>query len=186
MPPTKKTWKTCSRGHRFQKSSDCPVCPICWSGYYRTRVQSDFPEKISAPALRALLNAKITKLSQLTKYTEKEISELHGMGPKALHMLKDSLMAMKKSFKKALLDSKGSTTVRHKDGTPWAIGKSVNGKPEGYWEWFRKDGVKMRSGHFKKGVQTGEWTTYDKQGKIYKVTQIKSKTTSSSYGNSKN
>jgi hypothetical protein len=28
----------------------------------------------------------------------------------------------------------------------------------------------MRSGHFDKGRQTGEWTTYDKNGAVYKVT----------------
>jgi antitoxin component YwqK of YwqJK toxin-antitoxin module len=50
----------------------------------------------------------------------------------------------------------------------------VEGVPVGYWEWFRLDGTKMRSGHFEKGEQTGEWTTYDKKGQIYKVTQMKS------------
>lgn len=49
----------------------------------------------------------------------------------------------------------------------------VNGACDGYWEWFRKDGTKMRSGHFKKGKQAGEWTTYDKKGEIYKTTSIK-------------
>ena len=29
----------------------------------------------------------------------------------------------------------------------------------GYWEWFRKDGIKMRSGYFEEGEQVGEWTT---------------------------
>jgi len=43
----------------------------------------------------------------------------------------------------------------------------------GYWEWFRKDGVIMRSGKFDNGKQIGEWTTYDKQGKVYKVTNMK-------------
>ena len=37
------------------------------------------------------------------------------------------------------------------------------------------DGTKMRSGHFEDGVQTGEWTTYDKKGQVYKVTQMKPK-----------
>ena len=63
----------------------------------------------------------------------------------------------------------------HKDGTVWAKGKMVNGKCAGYWEWFRKDGVKLRSGCFEKGEQTGEWTTYDKNGSVYKVTTIKPK-----------
>ncbi len=63
--------------------------------------------------------------------------------------------------------------VYHKDGGVWAKGEMINGKCEGYWEWFRKDGTKMRSGHFKKGKQIGEWITYDKTGKIHKVTIIK-------------
>jgi antitoxin component YwqK of YwqJK toxin-antitoxin module len=31
----------------------------------------------------------------------------------------------------------------------------------------------MRSGSFTNGVQTGEWTTYDRKGAVYKVTAIK-------------
>jgi antitoxin component YwqK of YwqJK toxin-antitoxin module len=34
----------------------------------------------------------------------------------------------------------------------------------------------MRTGYFKNGKQTGEWTTLDKAGKIVKVTQLKEKT----------
>ena len=64
----------------------------------------------------------------------------------------------------------------HKDGTIWAKGNTANGLLTGYWEWFRKDGTKLRSGHFEKGEQAGEWITYDKQGQVYKVTQIKRKT----------
>lgn len=96
----KKQWKVCSRGHRFQKSSDCPVCPICWSGYYRKKVQSDFPDKLSAPALRALRNAKITSLNKLSKYTEAEILNLHGMGPASIPLLKTALRKQGLSFKK--------------------------------------------------------------------------------------
>ena len=51
-----------------------------------------------------------------------------------------------------------------------------DGELEGYWEWFRKDGTKLRSGHFEKGEQIGEWITYDKKGQKYKVTNIKPKT----------
>ena len=67
-------------------------------------------------------------------------------------------------------------TEYHKDGSIRAMGPMVDGVPVGYWEWFRLDGTKMRSGHFEKGEPTGEWTTYDKKGQIYKVTQMKSKT----------
>ena len=43
---------------------------------------------------------------------------------------------------------------------------------DGYWEWFRKDGARLRSGHFDMGERVGEWTTYDAKGKIYKVTRF--------------
>jgi len=61
----------------------------------------------------------------------------------------------------------------HKDGSLWARGQTIGGVATGYWEWFRKDGSRLRSGHFENGEQAGEWTTYDKTGEVYKVTRIK-------------
>ena len=61
----------------------------------------------------------------------------------------------------------------HRDGSLWAKGQTSGGVPTGYWEWFRKDGTRMRSGYFKAGEQTGEWTTYDAKGRVYKVTRMK-------------
>jgi antitoxin component YwqK of YwqJK toxin-antitoxin module len=61
-------------------------------------------------------------------------------------------------------------TVYHKDGSLWAKGNMVNDVLEGYWEWFRKDGTKMRSGHFRNGQPISEWITYDKCGEVYKIT----------------
>ena len=61
----------------------------------------------------------------------------------------------------------------HKDGSTWAKGQKADGVLVGYWEWFRKTGVIMRSGYFDKGKQVGEWTTYDTKGKVYKVTKMK-------------
>ena len=46
----------------------------------------------------------------------------------------------------------------------------MDGVLEGYWEWFRVDGTLLRSGHFAGGEQVGEWTTYDRAGRTYKVT----------------
>ena len=63
----------------------------------------------------------------------------------------------------------------HRDGTVWARGQTIDGAATGYWKWFRKDGVRMRSGHFKDGEQVGEWTTYDRTGAVYKVSTIKPK-----------
>ena len=61
----------------------------------------------------------------------------------------------------------------HNDGTIWAKGTMIDDQPDGYWEWFRKTGVIMRTGYFDKGKQVGEWTTYDAKGKVYKVTKMK-------------
>ncbi|MEP6606346.1 MAG: hypothetical protein ABJA60_09560 [Nitrosospira sp.] len=44
----------------------------------------------------------------------------------------------------------------HKDGSVRARGQMLDGQLPDYWEWFRKDGVRMRSGHFKGSVQSGE------------------------------
>jgi antitoxin component YwqK of YwqJK toxin-antitoxin module len=33
----------------------------------------------------------------------------------------------------------------------------------------------MRSGYFENGEQVGEWTTYDKTGRVVKVTRMKPK-----------
>lgn len=97
---TKGKKNVCSRRHVFYKSSDCPVCPTCWSGFYKDKNRGDFPKNIPAPALRALLNAKITKISQLTKYTEKEILALHGMGQKGVKLLVAEMKKKNLSFKK--------------------------------------------------------------------------------------
>jgi len=59
---------------------------------------SDFP-KIGAPATRALAAAGYTRLKQLTKVTEAELGQLHGMGPKALGILRETLKAKGWSFK---------------------------------------------------------------------------------------
>lgn len=81
---------------------------------------------------------------------------------------KNIIMPTKKASKKKCI-------VYHKDGSIWAKGQMVHGVPVGYWEWFRLDGTKMRSGFFGSGEQIGEWTTYDKKGKVYKVTKMKPK-----------
>jgi antitoxin component YwqK of YwqJK toxin-antitoxin module len=68
----------------------------------------------------------------------------------------------------------GYTVKYHANGkTIWSKGKIVDGQPDGYWEWYRLDGTLKRSGYFEKGKQVGEWITYDQEGKVYKVTQIK-------------
>lgn len=68
----------------------------------------------------------------------------------------------------------GFTIKYHANGkTMWSKGKVVNEQPEGYWEWYRKDGTLKRSGHFENGEPVGEWITYDAKGEVYKVTNRK-------------
>ncbi|MBP9761248.1 MAG: DUF1801 domain-containing protein [Candidatus Magasanikbacteria bacterium] len=81
------------------------------------------------------------------------------------------------SLAEAKAKKKGWHVVYHKDGSLLAKGKKVGNKLHGYFEWFRLDGTKMRSGYFEKDVQVGEWTTYDKHGKVIKITQMKKNVT---------
>ena len=65
--------------------------------------------------------------------------------------------------------------VYYKDGSVWAKGRMDGKVPTGYWEWFRKDGTRMGSGTFENGKKIGEWTRYDKKGKVEKVTTFERK-----------
>ncbi len=58
----------------------------------------------------------------------------------------------------------------HAVGSVRARGTVAGGHPDGYWEWFRLDGTLMRSGHYAEGREVGEWTTYDRSGAVYQVT----------------
>ena len=68
--------------------------------------------------------------------------------------------------KYAFIDVMKERIDRHRDGSIKAKGHTMDGELEGYWEWFRLDGSKLRSGHFKRGKQVGEWNTYDAIGKV--------------------
>lgn len=68
----------------------------------------------------------------------------------------------------------GYTIKYHANGlTIWSKGNMIDGKPDGYWEWYRLDGTLKRSGYFNRGDPIGLWTTYDANGKVYKVTEKK-------------
>ena len=53
---------------------------------------SDLP-KVASPAQRALTNAGIQNLRQLSKFSEAEVTRLHGIGPNALSALRTALKA---------------------------------------------------------------------------------------------
>lgn len=56
--------------------------------------------KLAAPAHRALAGAGIKTLKDFTKFSEKEITELHGIGKNAMEEIKLALKKNKLSFKK--------------------------------------------------------------------------------------
>lgn len=51
---------------------------------------------LAAPARRALVNNKVLKLSDLKNFTFNEVADFHGMGPKALAILKKAKAIFKK------------------------------------------------------------------------------------------
>ena len=62
------------------------------------QLQGDLPAKLAQPAQRALAGAGIQNLKQLTKFSEAEIKQLHGIGPNALNQLRAALAAKGLSF----------------------------------------------------------------------------------------
>ena len=91
-----KHLRTCSSGHKYYKSSDCPTCPTCEQ---ERKPENGFLSLLSAPARRALENKGITSLQELSTYSEKEILQFHGMGPASLPKLRSALKEMGLSFR---------------------------------------------------------------------------------------
>ena len=67
-------------------------------GKSKKKHESDFP-RLAAPAQRALEAVGIKSLKQLTKWSEADIKQLHGMGPNALGKLRQALADKGLSFK---------------------------------------------------------------------------------------
>ncbi|MFZ3589754.1 DNA-binding protein [Bacillus sp. DJP31] len=60
--------------------------------------ESDLPSDIGKPATRALTGAGYLRLEQFTKVTEAEVLQLHGVGPKAIRIIREFLEAKGFSF----------------------------------------------------------------------------------------
>lgn len=58
-----------------------------------------FPPGIGAPALRALQHDGVRSLADLAEREEKDLLALHGMGPRALGILRDALAASGRGFR---------------------------------------------------------------------------------------
>jgi hypothetical protein len=59
---------------------------------------NDFPKGLGQPAIRALSTAGYTHLEQLTGIKEADLLKLHGMGPKAIRLIRSALNARGQSF----------------------------------------------------------------------------------------
>ena len=97
MATSAKNLRICNKGHKYYKSSDCPTCPICEA---EKKPSIGFLSLLGAPARRALENAGIISLKKLSKYSEKDILKLHGMGPGSIPKLKKALKELGLSFVK--------------------------------------------------------------------------------------
>ena len=84
----KKYLKICKVGHKFFKSSDCPTCPICEN---ERKPNDGFLSLLAAPARRALERENIKTLEDLSKWSEKEIINLHGLGKTTIPILRREL-----------------------------------------------------------------------------------------------
>jgi hypothetical protein len=51
-----------------------------------------FPAGVGGPVLRALATAGIRSMRGLTRWTERDLAALHGMGPKGIRILKVALV----------------------------------------------------------------------------------------------
>ena len=59
-----------------------------------------FPKGMSGPSLRALQNAGIRSMADVARWTEADLAQLHGMGPKVMGILEAALEADGKGFRR--------------------------------------------------------------------------------------
>jgi hypothetical protein len=55
--------------------------------------QAAFPRGVSGPALRALASVGVRSVAELSRWSEADLAALHGMGPKALAVLREAVEA---------------------------------------------------------------------------------------------
>ncbi|MFC0215953.1 DNA-binding protein [Paenibacillus chartarius] len=63
-----------------------------------SNADSDLPPDLSKPAQRAFAGAGITRLEQFSRMKEKEVLQLHGVGPKAIVSLRRAMTGKGLSF----------------------------------------------------------------------------------------
>jgi hypothetical protein len=89
--------KVCPKGRVFYKTPGCNTCPRC---EVVRKPASGFLAGLAAPARRALEGASLTTAAKLSRMTEAQVRELHGMGPNALSKLRETLAKQGLGFRK--------------------------------------------------------------------------------------
>ena len=57
--------------------------------------------------------------------------------------------------------------VWYEAGQKMTEGMFENGKPDGVWTTFDRNGIVLTKGSYKEGIQIGKWTIYDRDQNIY-------------------
>jgi hypothetical protein len=60
---------------------------------------TDLPRGLGAPAERAFAQAGYTTLEQFAEVSEKDLLRLHGVGPKAVRLLREQLTSHNLTFR---------------------------------------------------------------------------------------
>ena len=81
-------FKTCLKGHKYYKTSDCPTCPICEK---ERKPKQGLLSLLPGPARRALESKQIQTVRQLSQFSKEEILALHGIGKSSLPILQNAL-----------------------------------------------------------------------------------------------
>ena len=81
------------------------LCPLTTDSQARqaanelaATVKDSLPPGLSQPALRAFAAAGYSRLDQFTKLREADLLKLHGVGPKAIRILRAALAERGQSF----------------------------------------------------------------------------------------
>lgn len=77
----------------MKRDISCPTCDK------ENKPKNGFLSKLSSPARNSLVHEGIDTLKELSKYTEKEILKIHGIGPASLPILRMELEEERLSFK---------------------------------------------------------------------------------------
>jgi deazaflavin-dependent oxidoreductase (nitroreductase family) len=122
---------------------------------------SDLPAGLAQPALRALSSAGITRLEQFTRMPEAELLKLHGIGPRAIELIR------------ATLAERGLAFGGAEESLP--VGEQVYDSPTGWVRSHIQSYVTSggKEGYLWRGVPTLLLTTRGrKSGKLHRTALI--------------